>query len=94
MRAFVRRRCRGDERTRRRPDADAAGHFGPYGGRYVPETLMEPLRELEAAYAEARRDPAFRHDLLAACLRDFVGRPTPLTQARRASRSGSAAAST
>ena len=39
---------------------DAAGHFGPYGGRFVPETLMEPLRELETAYAEARRDPAFR----------------------------------
>jgi tryptophan synthase beta chain len=56
---------------------DEAGHFGPYGGRFVPETLMEPLRELEAAYAEARRDPAFRQEL-AALLRDFVGRPTPL----------------
>jgi len=57
---------------------DERGHFGPYGGRYVPETLMEPLRELEAAYAEARRDPAFR-EMLARLLRDFVGRPTPLT---------------
>jgi tryptophan synthase beta chain len=63
---------------------DDAGHFGPYGGRYVPEILMEPLRELEEAYAEARRDPAFRIEL-AARLRDFVGRPTPLTHAERLS---------
>jgi len=63
---------------------DAQGHFGPYGGRFVPETLMEPLRELEAAYAEARRDPAFRAEL-ARLLRDFVGRPTPLTFAGRLS---------
>jgi tryptophan synthase beta chain len=68
--------------TAARPDA--RGHFGPYGGRYVPETLMEPLRELEAAYDEARRDPAFRADL-ARGLRDFVGRPTPLTFAGRLS---------
>ncbi len=66
------------------PRPDAAGRFGPYGGRYVPETLMEPLRELEAAYAEARRDPAFREDLQR-LLRDFVGRPTPLTHAERLS---------
>jgi tryptophan synthase beta chain len=63
---------------------DEAGHFGPYGGRFVPEILMEPLRELEAAYADARRDPAFRAQL-ATHLRDFVGRPTPLTEARRLS---------
>jgi tryptophan synthase beta chain len=63
---------------------DEAGRFGPYGGRFVPEILMEPLRELEAAYADARRDPAFRTEL-AARLRDFVGRPTPLTEARRLS---------
>jgi tryptophan synthase beta chain len=62
------------------PDAD--GHFGPYGGRFVPETLMEPLRELEAAYAAAREDPSFRAEL-ATVLRDFVGRPTPLTRADR-----------
>ena len=61
-----------------------AGRFGPYGGRYVPETLMEPLRELEAAYAEARRDPTFHEDLQR-LLRDFVGRPTPLTHAERLS---------
>ncbi|HEY7509933.1 MAG TPA: tryptophan synthase subunit beta [Vicinamibacteria bacterium] len=63
---------------------DAQGHFGPYGGRFVPETLMEPLRELEAAYAAATRDEAFR-DALAAALRDYVGRPTPLTHAARLS---------
>jgi tryptophan synthase beta chain len=66
------------------PRPDEQGHFGPYGGRYVPETLMEPLRELEAAYAGARRDPAFREEL-ARLLRDFVGRPTPLTFAGRLS---------
>ena len=63
---------------------DAQGHFGPYGGRFVPETLMEPLRELEAAYAAATRDEAFR-DALAGALRDYVGRPTPLTHAARLS---------
>jgi len=63
---------------------DEAGHFGPYGGRYVPETLMEPLRELEAAYTEARREPQFR-SALADALRDFVGRPTPLFLASRLS---------
>ncbi len=64
------------------PDQD--GRFGPYGGRYVPETLMQPLRELEEAYAAALRDPAFRVELQA-LLRDFVGRPTPLTLAARLS---------
>jgi tryptophan synthase beta chain len=63
---------------------DAAGHFGPYGGRYVPETLMEPLRALEQAYAEARVDPGFGREL-DRLLRDFVGRPTPLTLAERLS---------
>ena len=63
---------------------DAGGHFGPYGGKFVPETLMEPLRELEEAYAAARADPSFAA-ALAAALRDFVGRPTPITRARRLS---------
>jgi tryptophan synthase beta chain len=63
---------------------DAAGHFGPYGGRYVPETLMEPLRELEAAYVAAQRDAAFQADL-AQRLKDYVGRPTPITFAKRLS---------
>ena len=63
---------------------DAAGHFGPYGGRYVPETLMEPLREIEAAYVEARHDPAFESGYRV-LLRDYVGRPTPLGHAARLS---------
>jgi len=63
---------------------DASGHFGPYGGRYVPETLMEPLGELEQAWAAARRDPAFAAEL-ARLLRDYVGRPTPLGFAGRLS---------
>jgi tryptophan synthase beta chain len=63
---------------------DAAGHFGPYGGRYVPETLMEPLRELEAAYTAAQRDAAFQADL-SQRLKDYVGRPTPITFAKRLS---------
>jgi tryptophan synthase beta chain len=63
---------------------DARGHFGPYGGQYVPETLMEPLRELDAAYAAARRDPGFGREL-ATLLRTYVGRPTPLSHAARLS---------
>jgi tryptophan synthase beta chain len=63
---------------------DANGRFGPYGGRYVPETLMEPLRELEAVYEEARRDPAFEAEYRR-LLRDYVGRPTPLGHAARLS---------
>jgi tryptophan synthase alpha subunit len=63
---------------------DAQGRFGPYGGRYVPETLMEPLRELEEAYEAARRDPGFQGELRR-LLRDYVGRPTPLTRADRLS---------
>ena len=42
---------------------DARGHFGPYGGRYVPEVLMAPLEELERAYAAARVDPSFQGEL-------------------------------
>jgi tryptophan synthase beta chain len=61
---------------------DRAGHFGAFGGRYVPETLMTPLVELEAAYREARRDPAFR-ERVARLSREYVGRPTPLTFAER-----------
>ncbi len=61
---------------------DAQGHFGLYGGKYVPEILIPALEELEAAYEEARRDAAFwqeYHDLLT----HYVGRPTPLTEAPR-----------
>jgi tryptophan synthase beta chain len=58
--------------------------FGPYGGRYVPETLVAALDELTAAWAEAREDPTFRSEL-DRLLRDFVGRPTPLYLAERLS---------
>jgi tryptophan synthase beta chain len=60
----------------------APGRFGPYGGRFVPETLMVPLFELERAYELAKSDPAFQsqfHDLL----KNFAGRPTPLQFAER-----------
>lgn len=61
---------------------DAGGHFGQYGGSFVPETLMHPLAELKAAYAEARQDPIFQEEL-DRMLREFVGRPTPITYAER-----------
>jgi len=63
---------------------DKHGHFGPYGGMYVPETLMAPLNELAAQYAIVRKDPAFKKELNY-YLKDFVGRPTPLFFARRLS---------
>ena len=63
---------------------DAAGRFGPFGGRFVAETLMGPIEELAAAYERFREDPAF-HAELRAELRDFVGRPSPLYHARRLS---------
>jgi tryptophan synthase beta chain len=63
---------------------DPLGHFGPYGGRYVPEVLMSPLEELELAYAEARQDPAFQIELQS-LLRHYAGRPTPLYFAKRLS---------
>jgi tryptophan synthase beta chain len=59
-----------------------SGRFGAFGGRYVPETLIAALDELEVAYAEAMADPGFRTEL-AALLKDFVGRETPLYRARR-----------
>src|SRR5580700_10903576 len=64
---------------------DAQGHFGPYGGRYVPETLMHPLQELEAEYFRAQRDPEFQRELTY-YLREFCGRPTPLYLAERLTR--------
>ena len=63
---------------------DALGHFGPYGGRYVPEVLMSPLEEIERAYSEARNDPAF-HAELSSLLHNYAGRPTPLFFAQRLS---------
>ena len=63
---------------------DAHGRFGPYGGRYVPETLVAPLEELERSYAEAQRDPKFQLEL-DSLLHNFAGRPTPLQFAARLS---------
>jgi tryptophan synthase beta chain len=61
---------------------ERAGRFGPYGGRFVPETLIAALDELEAVYRDASADAAFRAEL-DALWRDFVGRPTPLYRAHR-----------
>ncbi|MFC1735801.1 tryptophan synthase subunit beta [Candidatus Hydrogenedentota bacterium] len=65
-----------------KPSADAAGHFGPYGGKYVPETLMVALSELENEYETAKADPEF-HKLFDYYLREYVGRPTSLYFAER-----------
>ena len=65
-----------------RRDPDARGYFGSYGGRYVPETLVQPIEMLEKAYREAREDPAFL-DELTKLLTHYVGRPTPIYEARR-----------
>jgi tryptophan synthase beta chain len=67
-----------------RTETGVEHRFGPYGGRYVPETLIPALDELERAWLEARADPAFRAEL-DALLRDYVGRPTPLYAAERLS---------
>ena len=61
---------------------DAAGHFGPYGGVFVPETLMTALAELTAIYEQAREDPVFQNEL-AHHLKEFAGRPTELYLAER-----------
>ncbi|TMG39511.1 MAG: tryptophan synthase subunit beta, partial [Chloroflexi bacterium] len=58
------------------------GRYGEFGGQYLPETLMPAVAELEAAWLAARAEPGFQ-DELARLLRDWVGRPTPLTDAPR-----------
>ncbi|MFM7554465.1 MAG: pyridoxal-phosphate dependent enzyme, partial [Verrucomicrobiota bacterium] len=65
---------------------DTTGHFGPFGGRYVPETLVHPLQQLEDEYWRAQQDPEFQRELNY-YLREFVGRPTPLYFAERLTRS-------
>jgi len=70
--------------ARSRPLPNEEGYFGPYGGRFVPETLMAPLAELTRAYDRASRSRAFRRELTA-LLNDFAGRPTPLYFAERLS---------
>jgi tryptophan synthase beta chain len=67
-------------------DPDARGYYGAYGGRFVPETLVAPVEELERAYFAARADETFLATL-GGLLRDYVGRPTPLYEARRLSES-------
>jgi tryptophan synthase beta chain len=69
-----------------RRDPDVRGYYGEFGGRFVPETLVAPVQELEAAYLDARNDDEFRIELMR-LLRDYVGRPTPLYEARRLSAS-------
>ena len=64
------------------PVPDAHGHFGPYGGRFVPETLVSALEELEQEYQKARTDPEFRREF-SSLLADYCGRPTPLYFAER-----------
>jgi len=64
---------------------DARGRFGPYGGRFVPETLVHPLQELEDEYRRAQKDPAFKREF-EYYLREFCGRPTPLYFAERLTR--------
>ena len=63
---------------------DEQGHYGPYGGKFVPETLMPALSELELAYSQACADPKFWEQFNALC-RDYVGRPTPLYHALKLS---------
>jgi tryptophan synthase beta chain len=65
-----------------RRDPDRRGYFGEFGGRYVPETLVEPIEQLERAYLEARDDATFRAEL-DRLLKHYVGRPTPVYEARR-----------
>jgi tryptophan synthase beta chain len=64
---------------------DARGHFGPYGGRFVPETLVHPLQELEEEYFRSTADPEFQREL-EYYLKEFCGRPTPLYLAERLTR--------
>jgi len=61
---------------------DKQGHFGIFGGKYVPETLMAPLKDLERAYLSVRKDPLFQSEWRSR-LKDYVGRPTPLYFAER-----------
>src|SRR6058998_818841 len=63
-------------------EPDAHGHWGKFGGRYVPETLVAPLEELTTEFIRARGDPNFWRELNLV-LRDYAGRPTPLFHARR-----------
>src|SRR5713101_2122884 len=65
-----------------RRDPDARGYFGEFGGRFVPETLVEPVEALERAYFQVRDDSAFQAEL-DRLLKHYVGRPTPISEALR-----------
>ncbi len=67
--------------ARAKPLPDHTGHFGPFGGKFVPETVMAALEELEQAYRRARRDPNFTRELRG-LLQRYAGRPTPLYRAK------------
>src|SRR2546428_6736368 len=73
-----------------RSEPDEHGHWGKFGGRYVPETLVAPLDELTDEFMRAREDPNF-WDELNQLLRDYCGRPTPLFHARRLTAHGGGA---
>jgi len=73
-----------------RRDPDARGYFGPFGGKYVPETLVEPIEELQRAYFQVRDDVTFQGEL-ARLLKHYVGRPTSLYEAARLSASSGGA---
>src|SRR5258707_7974990 len=73
-----------------RRDPDRRGYFGDFGGRFVPETLVEPIEELERAYFAVRDDPAFGAEL-DRLLKDYVGRPTPVYETRRLARAAGGA---
>jgi tryptophan synthase beta chain len=77
--------------TTLRRDPDARGYFGEFGGRFVPETLVEPVEELEQAYLAARDDEGFQGEL-ARLLAHYVGRPTPIYEATRLTRAAGGAA--
>lgn len=70
--------------TSLRAGPDMTGHFGPYGGRFVAETLMPLMLQLDAAYKQAKADPAFQEEL-AYYLKNYVGRPSPLWRVQRLS---------
>lgn len=76
------KKCANSSKTHDQQWPDARGRYGPFGGRYVPETLIYALDELEAAYRNAMQDPAFL-DLLSDYRKQYIGRPTPLYPARR-----------
>src|ERR1700675_3496134 len=82
------RHCMKSVITRR--DPDARGYFGEFGGRFVPETLVEPVEQLERAYFEARDAPAF-HAELDRLLKHYVGRPTPTYETTRLAQSAGGA---